>query len=479
MNAMNPYTRTRIVLLFTLAFLLVVAWRVYAAEISNVTITDITPDSATIKWNTDQKTDATVNYGLDTSVGIVRDPTFDKKEHTLKIENLEPLTTYHFRAVSTDGEGNKSATAGFVFTTKGNDADLAKKINTEIKKVKDTKALEEIVAQVKETASDILRPPAILGATRVRAETTEATITWSTDRESNSVVYAVPEGEYNAADKNTYSIVQGDPKESTKKHTVVLIGLDPSTTYHFKATSEDKVGLRGESEDDTFKTKSILPDISNIRVTRVQENSAWVSWSTGNVRAKGVVNYTNTRTKVSKSMGDPVFTTNHSVQLTGLEFGTRYTITIVATNEGGDNVESKQQSFVTVRDVVPPAIAKVNNESTLFPGEDTKIQTIISWQTDEPTTCQVFYTQGLIHAEGDAGDALPPESNPVTTHTQVIVGFAPATVYKFWMTCQDEARNKSQSEDFVLITPIKEKNIIDIILENFQGTFGWVNNIGK
>jgi hypothetical protein len=47
------------------------------------------------------------------------------------------------------------------------------------------------------------------------------------------------------------------------------------------------------------------------------------------------------------------------------------------------------------------------------------------------------------------------------------------------MDCADEAGNTSKSDDFVLITPIKEKNIIDIILENFQGTFGWVNKIGK
>ena len=132
-----------------------------------------------------------------------------------------------------------------------------------------------------------------------------------------------------------------------------------------------------------------------------------------------------------------------------------------------------------MRDVVPPVISKVTNESTLFPSEDTKIQTIVTWQTDEPTYCQVFYTQGLIHGETNKGDSLPKEQNPLADHTQVIVGFAPATVYKFWLECEDEAKNSATSDDFVLITPVKEKNIIDVILENFQGTFGWVKNIGK
>jgi hypothetical protein len=66
-----------------------------------------------------------------------------------------------------------------------------------------------------------------------------------------------------------------------------------------------------------------------------------------------------------------------------------------------------------------------------------------------------------------------------TSHTEVIVDFAPGTVYQFWLECVDNAGNKAKSENFVLFTPIQEKNIIDLILENFQSTFGWVKNIGK
>ena len=67
----------------------------------------------------------------------------------------------------------------------------------------------------------------------------------------------------------------------------------------------------------------------------------------------------------------------------------------------------------------------------------------------------------------------------MATHLQVIVGFSPGAVYKFWMVCDDEAGNESQSDDFVLITPTKEQSIIDVILSNFQGTFGWVGKVGK
>ena len=462
--------------IIAIVFLLGLATLAHAAEISNVKISSITNGSAQVDWTTDINTDATINYGLDPAVGTVRDPTFTTKNHTLIIPSLDPATVYHFRVISTDLAGTKSATAGCVFTTKGSQADKA---IADIKKITDPAALVQVVDTIQQVAKDVILPPSIIGEPKVIVSENRATITWSTDRDAGSEVDLAPESQYSASSKDSYSITQGDSRESTKKHSVDVIGLDPSTTYHFRVSSHDSLGLTGFSEDATFTTKSLLPTISSTRITKVQETSATIAWSTGSVKAKGVVSYTNLRTKATRSAGSPVFATAQKVVLTGLVFGTRYSAVITATNEGGDNVDGKPFTFVTVRDVVPPVITKVNNESTLFPDADAKVQTIVTWLTDEPSYCQVFYTQGLVKKEGSDGDSLPPEMNPVTSHTSVIVGFAPGSVYKFWMKCHDETGNQSQSDDFVLITPIKEQSIIDVILANFQGTFGWVGNIGK
>ncbi len=472
--------RIRNLLIGVIALLiLAIALRAYAAEISAVQISDVKSDSATVTWTTDKNTDATINFGLDQRFGTVRDSAFDKKDHSLTIDSLEPATTYHFRVVSTDVEGNRSTTAGYVFTTKDDQKKIKDRIIKDIKKITDPESIIEINEQVKETAGDILKPPTILGLPRVTVDQTTATIVWTTDRESSSMVYLSPDSDYNGS-SNDYTIAQGDPNESVTRHVVEVIGLDPSTLYHFKVVSDDSTGLAGESEDDTFKTKSILPSIRNVKVNRIQEKSAVISWDTGGVLARGIVEYTNTRTKVTKVAGSSVFAATQNVQLADLEFGTRYSAIIRTTNQDGDNSESTPFQFITIRDVLAPAISKVTNESTLFPGEDVKIQTIIGWETDEPATCQVFYSQGLATTDGgDGSSSMPKETDPVTSHTQVIVGFTPATVYQFWIICNDEGSNEARSEDFVLITPIKEKSIIDIILQNFQGTFGWVNNIGK
>jgi hypothetical protein len=75
-------------------------------------------------------------------------------------------------------------------------------------------------------------------------------------------------------------------------------------------------------------------------VNRIQEKSAVISWDTGGVLARGIVEYTNTRTKVTKVAGSSVFAPNQNIQLADLEFGTRYSAVIRTTNQDGDNAES-------------------------------------------------------------------------------------------------------------------------------------------
>lgn len=447
-----------------------------AALISNVTVLSVASTTATIDWTTDVNTDAAVNFGTDPDVGIVRDPGATSTSHSVTIPNLDPGTTYYFRAVSSDNSGNTDATAGFVFTTKGSQADKTIK---DLSKITDPAALLKVEAQLEKQASAAILPPSIIGAPNVTPGVTDATISWTTDREADSEVSLVPDSQYDATSKDPYTINQGNTSESVKTHTVDVIGLTPFTKYHFSVTSKDSLNLSGASLDSTFTTKSTLPNVSNVQVGGIGETIATVTWSTGDVLAKGVVNYTNLRTKATESLGNPVYLTNQSVTLTGLELGTRYQGTITATNQAGDNIESDPFTFITTRDVSPPVITNVNNQSTLFADDDSKVQTILSWTTDKPCFCQVFYVLGLVKGGAAQTQSIALESNPVTNHLQVLTGFTPGSVYKFWMQCHDAEGNQAQSDDYVLITPVQAKNIIDLILANFQGTFGWVGKVGK
>ena len=461
-------------------------------QMSDITIENVTDEGATITWKTNEESDSLVNYGLSNDYGIVRDPLPDKTEHLIELEDLESATTYHFRALSSDEFGNQRVSGDFTFTTSGvveiseleeviEDEDqqhLAAKALSIIDQITDPEALELIIDKVEEVAGRVVLPPTIIGAPNIDDVGEDyAVISWKTDRESTSLVSFVSEDRYDPSDEDPYIHTQGDTEEYVILHKIEIIGLDQATTYHFQVHSEDVLGLEGKSVDVTFMTTSTLPSIVDLKMTKVEETAATFSWNT-TVPAAGYVEYTNMTTGEIRTEGSPELVSGHTVRLSQLIFGTQYSAVIHADNASGDRVTSDPISFVTVRDKYPPAISKVTNESTLYPSADSKIQTIVSWETDEVAYCQLFYAEGLTRGE-DGDPSFPREKEPVSEHVQVVVEFRPSTVYKFWIVCDDHAGNSTKSEDFVLFTPEKEKSIIDIILENFEGTFGWVKDIGK
>lgn len=457
-------------------------------DISNVKIASTTEDYAMITWDTDELSDSLINYGLDRNYGIARDPAIDKKTHSVDITGLDPSTTYYFRAISSDPSGNQSVSGGLSVTTKGSKIPglekvkdvkqraLSEKIWKLLEKLTDDEAIKLLMAKIKDLVKNEIGAPTIIGTPVVKEIGVDyAILTWVTDREASTMVTFSADKDYSEG-VFPYAFTQGDPGSRETAHEIKVIGLVPNTKYHLRVFSDDDAGLSGRSEDTVFTTKSILPAVRNFQIVKVEDVSATLSWNTS-IPASGVVEYTNTATKEVKSKGSPEFLGSHIVRLDGLTFGTRYTAVVKAENESGDKAVGEPIFFVTVKDESPPIISKVTNESTLYPTADAKVQTIVNWNTDEPSFCQFFYRQS-ISVTGDA-ISLAPEDFTSTAHVQVVIDFQPSTVYKFWVECKDRTGNTARSEDFVLFTPDKEKSILDIIIENFQGTFGWVKNIGK
>lgn len=473
-------------------------------DITNVQVTAVGEDTVTITWETDEDADSTVNYGLQEDYGIVRVPTADKTEHSITLDGLEPGRTYYFRVVSSDSTGNQGISANYKVLTEGTpetgaEAGEGKETQTEtsqtvqsesqsqtesqtqttqeiieqIQQIQDPQKLQEIVNETVRAIQGITEDLTIVGPPTVIPETTSAIVKWTTDREASSEVVFSPTSSY-VPDR--YEFSQASTGGNTTEHEVRLIGLEPYTEYHFKVRSKDMYGITGESRDYTFRTKASLPNIRNLRIVKVEENSATLAWDT-TVPAKALIEYQDLTTGAQNSVGRPTLASTHQMQISDLTLGTRYVAFVTAENAGGDRVKSQPITFVTVKDTAPPIISNVTNESTLFPGGESRIQTIIEWLTDEPAHCALSYREGI------AGGVDPTiidskEKEYVAEHVEVIVDFAPATVYQFWLDCEDDAGNTVKSENYVLFTPIQEKSIIDIIIENFESTFGWVKNIG-
>ncbi len=85
--------------------------------ISNVNIGNITTNSAIINWKTDELSDSRVDFGLNTSYGLVAlSPTL-VINHGLMLTGLSAATTYHFQVTSKDAANNSASAGDFNFTT--------------------------------------------------------------------------------------------------------------------------------------------------------------------------------------------------------------------------------------------------------------------------------------------------------------------------------------------------------------------------
>ena len=85
--------------------------------ISNVSVTDITNDSATITWMTDQSTDSLVDYGTTILYGNSESDPALTTSHSIALTNLNPGTIYHFIVTSTSSYGFSSSSGDNTFTT--------------------------------------------------------------------------------------------------------------------------------------------------------------------------------------------------------------------------------------------------------------------------------------------------------------------------------------------------------------------------
>jgi hypothetical protein len=85
--------------------------------ISNVQATNITHNSVTITWTTDEISDSVVYYGLTTSYGNTESDSTDVTSHSIGLTGLSPNTTYHYKVESTDPSDNTAQSGDYMFTT--------------------------------------------------------------------------------------------------------------------------------------------------------------------------------------------------------------------------------------------------------------------------------------------------------------------------------------------------------------------------
>jgi len=280
--------------------------------------------------------------------------------------------------------------------------------------------------------------------------TKKATITWSTSRTSDSKVqYGTTSGSYNTVEPSNSSQVTS--------HSIQLTGLNPGTTYYYKAKWTDEDGNTGTSEEKTFTTSS-APTAKDVSVSNIGLTSALIKYTVTNASSVKIYYGTTTSfgglTTVSTSTSETTYTT----QLTGLLDGTKYYYKINTFDSESSEYEGTILDFATLP---RPRISNVRIQQVAQTAQST---ILVTWTTNTEVSSIVTYYP--YDKPGETRD----EVNVALTrgeHKMIIRGFLPATNYILVVKGRDKIGNEASSDTqrFTTATDTRPPQISELKVE--------------
>ena len=370
--------------------------------ISGVAVSEVTTNSAIVTWTTTEKADSQVEFGLTRAFGFITPvDTNLVTSHRVTITGLAPGKWYSYRVISKDLAGNPMQSDPHDFLTSD-----------------DT-------------------PPVISGVTVIDITASSVTITWVTDERADSQVEYGLTANYGSSSTVDSTLVYD--------HLVVLTGLAPQTTYHYRVKSTDYWANSTQSADATVPTTDTnAPEITGVAATGITDNSAIIVWTT-DAPSESSVEYGISTTYGFVSAFDNTLVTSHSVALGDLAAQTTYHYKVKSRDASGIWAETPDYTFTTGIDMGtdPPKIL------FLTPGEPTNSGATISWSTNEPATSQVEY--GLTDKYGFT---TAPGTEFKTAHLVPITDLKAGVTYHYRVIATDAVGNRAVSDDKTFNTPM-------------------------
>ena len=263
--------------------------------------------------------------------------------------------------------------------------------------------------------------------------------------------------------------IVGNPDELVTSHIVTATGLEPNTRYHYQLRSKTPLGNEARTTDATFTTPSVAPRIEEISIQSVDEHEATVSFTT-NIPTDTQIRLTNLTSGDITTQGEESFRTQHAFEVTDLEPLTPYLAEIIATDEFDQQAISSGIPFNTSTDDIAPTITGVRTEGAGLAGG--KVQIIVAWNTDEPSTSQVVWTEGVGEDAEERRTLL--NTDLVKNHVIVSTQFQPARLYKIQVESADAAGNTTRSPEIAVFTPREEESVLQLIIGTFESTFDFL-----
>lgn len=404
--------------------------------ISGPTITRITNRSATITWVTDRNSDTKVSYGLSTGQYFQEEPAKSEQvtNHTITLNNLQPGTTYFFRAKWLDEDGNLGTSEEAVLTT----------------------LPAPVVSEV--TVTNVGLNNAFVRFTATRAARVRVQFGTTT---------------------NFGGLNEIATSQETSSYITELSGLQDGTKYYFRV---DPVDADGFSYPGTTLDLSTIarPRISNIEAQEVKGEpvpTVEVSWETNTETTSIITYYPESAPQTVENEVDADFIQGErKLRLTALQPDTNYLIQVRGRDKFGNEALSEIQRITTSVDTRAPRITNLRIEGAVISqgatlGGQPLAQLIVSWDTDEPATSQIEFGEGT----GTSYTQRTQKDGSLTfNHLVVISKLQPSQVYHLQVSSEDSAGNLGQSVDTVTITPKATQTAVEVVLRNLGDIFSFL-----
>ncbi len=283
--------------------------------------------------------------------------------------------------------------------------------------------------------------------------TRKTTITWATDRDSDSkIAFGTQSGVYNNEEVSNST--------QTTNHTVNLTNLSPGTTYYYKAKWTDGDGNTGTSSEHTFTTLP-PPTVKDVSVNGISLTSANIRFTSKDAvqvkiyygKSEGFGGLKTINTSSSESA--------YTKELQGLDDGAKYFFKVDPIDSDGNEYDGTVLNFET-----PPRPRVSNLRFQPVKDQPTSTQKI-TWTTNVPSDSLIRYG-----VQGRASDEIV-SSKVTTDHAITISGLQDDSEYVLVAESRDTGGNLAVSDQQVFHTDLDTRppKISDVVTEtNIRGS---------
>lgn len=394
----------------------------YVLEAPNVTAG---PSSIRVTWISTKATTSYVQvYEGNTYISEQGHTSFSLS-HDVTVVGLKPERTYRYKLVWSDSNGNLGESEWFETSTSA-------------------------APSVNSLSAQLISP-------------TQVIVSWKTSIPATSVI------EYGIGSFDQSIGMEGLGSEFSRQ----ITDLAGGTAYQIriKATSEDGFDFYA---GDTFSTPP-LPAISGLKFEPVISEAyaaMKVFWTT-NVETTSSLFY-GPRGQSKKEVSTSDMVKDHQLTISNLDDNADYEVYAQGTDQFGNVAKSDINTFKTALDSRPPIVSDLTIETkSQGVGDTSKAQLVISWRTDELSSSQVEFGEGV--SSTSYTSKTQEDTALSNAHVVIISNLDSSKTYHLRAASKDKAGNIGYSEDNAVITRKAQESALNIIIKALQRAFSWIN----